>query len=119
MEGLTMNEVRFIEKKLKMTQKQIINVGAFRPGSLSKQYNVCGKADCICKDKKNPQKHGPYYKISYYLKKKHKTSFVPERMVKQIESELKNHVIAKELFEEWTALNTEFSNLRLKTDRVV
>ncbi|MCK4982749.1 MAG: hypothetical protein KAS17_07475, partial [Victivallaceae bacterium] len=40
------------------------------PGSLAEHYNVCGKAQCCCKDKINPRKHGPYYRLSYSLKNK-------------------------------------------------
>lgn len=40
------------------------------PGTLGEYYNVCGKTPCRCKDKVNPQKHGPYYQLSYNLKGK-------------------------------------------------
>lgn len=39
----------------------------FLPGTLAEHYNVCGKAQCRCKDKINPRKHGPYYRLSYSL----------------------------------------------------
>jgi hypothetical protein len=35
------------------------------PGSLTRQYNVCGKAGCRCKDRAHPRRHGAYYKVSY------------------------------------------------------
>lgn len=116
MKGICMGNKSFIENKISKIQSEIIKSGPFRAGSLSKQYNVCGKAGCKCKDQKNPQKHGPYYQISYYLKKKHKTSFVPESAVKQIESEINNYKKVTALFDEWTTLNTELSNLRLKAE---
>lgn len=40
------------------------------PGTVGEHYNVCGKTPCRCKDKDNPQKHGPYYQLSYNLKGK-------------------------------------------------
>ena len=46
------------------------------PGSLEEHYNVCGKAQCRCKDKVNPQKHGPQYRLSYSLKGKNSSVFV-------------------------------------------
>ena len=45
------------------------------PGSLREQYNVCGKAGCRCKDPKKPQKHGPYYQLSYTWRGKSSTPF--------------------------------------------
>ncbi len=40
------------------------------PGTLEEHYNVCGKAQCRCKDKTNPKKHGPYHRLSYNLRGK-------------------------------------------------
>jgi hypothetical protein len=48
------------------------------PGVLEKRLNICGKADCRCKDKVNPQLHGPYYRLCYNVKGKASTVFVPE-----------------------------------------
>ena len=36
-------------------------------GKVSKQYNICGNPKCKCKDKDNPQLHGPRYQLSYTL----------------------------------------------------
>lgn len=49
------------------------------PGTLEKRYNVCGKAGCCCKDKDNPRKHGPYYRLCYNLKGKNSSIFIPEQ----------------------------------------
>ena len=58
-------------KKIESIKQKIIELEEMRPGSLSKQYNVCGTPNCKCKDKEKPQKHGPYYQLSYT----HKTHF--------------------------------------------
>lgn len=55
---------------------QIAAVGPVLPGKLELHYNVCGKAGCRCKDPKNPQKHGPYYRLSYSLNGKNSSMFV-------------------------------------------
>jgi len=34
-------------------------------GSIVKQGNICGKAVCVCKRKKNPVLHGPYSYLSH------------------------------------------------------
>jgi hypothetical protein len=46
---------------------QLVNLKPILPGSISEQYNVCGKANCRCKDKVNPRKHGPQSRLSYTL----------------------------------------------------
>jgi len=46
------------------------------PGSISRQYNVCGKPDCRCKHPDNPQRHGPYGQLSYSLGGRSSSMFV-------------------------------------------
>ena len=48
----------------------MLNGKPMLPGTLAEYYNVCGKTPCRCKDKDNPQKHGPYFQLSYNLCKK-------------------------------------------------
>jgi hypothetical protein len=104
-----------IQGKIEAVKKKIIQTGNFRPGSLSTQYNVCGKQGCKCKDKLNPKKHGPYYQLSFYGNKKHTTRFVKKHNLKTIEIEIKNYKSLKQLFDEWIQLSIEQSNLRITT----
>ena len=57
-------------EKIKMRDKirTMISGKPILPGTLGEHYNVCGKKPCRCKDQVNPQKHGPYYQLSYNLK---------------------------------------------------
>jgi len=59
--------------------RELMMISPMLPGTLEKRYNVCGKANCCCKDKKNPKKHGPYYKLSYSVKGKNSSIFVKEK----------------------------------------
>jgi len=61
---------------MKEQVKIMLQAKPILPGSLEEHYNVCGKAQCRCKDKKNPRKHGPYYRLSYSLKSKNSSVFV-------------------------------------------
>jgi len=61
------------------------------PGSLEEHYNVCGKAQCRCKDKVNPQKHGPYYRLSYSLKGKNSSVFVKKEDAPAIKAMTENY----------------------------
>lgn len=45
-------------------------------GSIVKQGNICGKAVCICKRKKNPVLHGPYNYLSHRSRKSNNTIFL-------------------------------------------
>ena len=85
-----------------------------RPGSLSEQYNVCGNPTCRCKDPKNPQRHGPYYQISYSHKGRSTTEFVKPAMVAEARRQLKTHRRFKKLAEEWIDLSVKIAKLRKK-----
>ncbi len=61
------------------------------PGSLEEHYNVCGKAQCRCKDKNNPRKHGPYYRLSYSLKGKNSSVFVKKEDAEVIRKMTENY----------------------------
>ena len=63
------NRETTLEKQIEETKKTLVALGDMRPGSLSKQYNVCGKPGCSCKADP-PKKHGPYYQVSYTRKGK-------------------------------------------------
>ncbi len=52
-----------------LVKKGMINIPML-PGVLEQHYNTCGKRGCRCLNKENPQKHGPYYRLSYMVKGK-------------------------------------------------
>ncbi len=63
-------------KELKVLIEKQIKLGAIMPGSIREQYSVCGKAECVCRDKINPSKHGPYNQLSFTTKGKSSTMFI-------------------------------------------
>jgi hypothetical protein len=65
--------------KIKVIENKIDEM---RPGSLSERYNVCGVAKCICKDPKNPQKHGPYTQLNYVHQGKNRTKLIRKEFIK-------------------------------------
>ena len=72
----TEQRIQFLEEKIQEIKTRLMDLGEMRPGSLSQQYNVCGKPGCRCKDPKNPQRHGPYYQLSYVHQGKSTTQFI-------------------------------------------
>jgi len=85
-----------------------------RPGSLSKQYTVCGKPSCRCADPKHPQKHGPYYQLSFVHRGKSTTQFIRAPFVPEVEQQLASYKRFRELADEWVHLALEHSRLRLE-----
>jgi len=51
-----------IERQIEKLKRDLAGLGQLRPGSLSKQYTVCGHPGCRCLATP-PQKHGPYYQL--------------------------------------------------------
>ena len=41
--------------------QQLMELSPLCSGSLHQQYLTCGKTQCRCHDRKDPQRHGPYY----------------------------------------------------------
>jgi len=102
------------KSRIEEIKKRLAAMGEMRPGSLSKQYNVCGNPTCRCKDPKNPQKHGPYYQLSYSHKGKSTTEFVKRGTVTETRKQLKNYRTFKKLTEEWVELSVKIARLRKK-----
>lgn len=67
-----------MEKELKGRLIELLNEGPMIPGSIKKQWNVCGMPGCRCKDPVNPRKHGPYFQLSFTLAGKSTSMFVRE-----------------------------------------
>ena len=110
-------KIRQLEGAIEKTKTQIEKLGELRPGTLSEQYNVCGTPGCRCKAKP-PQKHGPYYQLSYSLNKKSTTRFVKKEDLARIKKEIKDYAKLKMLVDRWVALATELSDLKVAPKKV-
>jgi hypothetical protein len=94
-----------MSKARKKIEEQLAQLGPLLPGSISEQWNVCGKAGCRCKAKDNPQKHGPYQKLSFTILGKSSTMFIKKddlsEAKKRIESYGKFKKLCGELVLAW------------------
>ena len=85
---------------------------AVTPGSLSKQYNICGNPTCRCKDPEKPRKQGPYYNLSYTWNGKGRTEFIRKERLAQVRENIKNYKTLKRLVKQWVDLSLEISQLQ-------
>jgi hypothetical protein len=106
-----------IERKIERLKQQLAGLGPMHPGSLSEQYNVCGKPDCRCKDPKNPQKHGPYYHLSFTWRGKSRTLFVRAERLAEMREKLANYKRFRELTDEWVDLVVELEQQERERNR--
>lgn len=106
-----------LEARIEKLKQEIVRLGDLRPGKLSQQYNVCGKADCRCKADP-PQKHGPYYQVSFTRKGKSSTQFVRKEDLAVVRQQLRNYQRLQELIDRWITLGMELSRLKLPSARL-
>jgi len=107
-----------LESRIEKIKQEIAALGPLRPGTLSQQFNVCGKPDCRCKADP-PQKHGPYYQLSFTWQGRSSTHFVRREHLKIVEEQLRNYKKLRELVETWATLGMELSQLQLRQERPV
>lgn len=100
-----------IDTKIRHIKQQLLVLGSLRPGALSEQYNVCGKAACRCKAQP-PQKHGPYYQLSFTWKARSRTQFIRRPEVAEVKRQLRNYRRLRSLVDEWIALELEQAQLK-------
>ena len=106
-----------LEARIETVKQAIVRLGDLRPGKLSQPYNVCGKADCRCKADP-PQKHGPYYQLSFTRSGKSSTQFVRKQDLAVVRLQLRNYQRLQELIDRWITLGMELSRLKLPSARL-
>ena len=108
--------IESLETQIEKIKGELAQLGDLRPGSLSKQYNVCGNPKCKCKATP-PKKHGPYYQLSSTRKGKSRSKFVQKEDVGVVRAQLKNYAKLRKLTERWVDLAEELSILKLKESK--
>ena len=105
--------IKNIEKRIGRLKLKILEMDSFLPGSLTKQYNVCGTKNCRCKDPDNPKKHGPYYQLAYYKDGKHTTSSIPKDLAPQVKIEIANYKRIKKLMDDLISTQLKLTMLKI------
>ena len=101
---LNSRNIQKLEVQIARIKAQLQKHGAMRPGSLSRQYNVCGKPGCRCKDPKRPRRHGPYYQLNYVHRGKKTSQFIRREILRRVQTELLNYKQFRWLTEQWIGL---------------
>jgi Family of unknown function (DUF6788) len=101
---------REIDRRIAAIKRALVALGPLRPGSISRQYNVCGSATCRCKA--DPAaRHGPYYQLSYTHRRRSSSEFVREQDLDDVQRQLENYERLRALVEEWIALGIQQARL--------
>lgn len=110
-------QAKRIEAQIETLKTELLKIGEMRPGSLSTQYSACQKPGCKCVDPVKPQKHGPFYQLSYSHRGKSTTQFVRPQFVPVVRRQLATYKKFKRLTEQWVALALELSKLKMEEAR--
>jgi hypothetical protein len=106
--------IETLEAQIAEIKTQLQQQGAMRPGSLSRQYNVCGKPGCRCKDSKRPRRHGPYFQLNYVYRGKKTSQFIRREILSQVRTELANYKQFRRLTERWIGLALQVAQAKDK-----
>ena len=103
--------VHKLEVQIRQIKAQLQAHGPMRPGSLSRQYNVCGKTGCRCKDPAHPRRHGPYYQLNYVYRGKKTSRFIRSETLSRVRTELANYKKFRRLTERWIGLALQIAEI--------
>lgn len=95
------------QKNVEQLKQKILNLGPILPGSISEQWNVCGTRRCKCKDPANPQKHGPYYQLSFSVGGRSSSMFIRKEDISEARKRVKNYQEFKKLTTELVQANVD------------
>lgn len=104
---------RSLQARIDQIKHELVALGELRPGHLSQQYNVCGTPGCRCKATP-PQKHGPYYQLSFTWQGESHTQFVRQQDLAMVQEQVGNYQRLRELVDTWIGLSMELARLRVE-----
>jgi len=123
-EGLTISDIIYmipdmkktltvqdIDGKILQLKNQLMTLGPLHPGSLSRQYQVCGRPGCKCVDPHQPRPHGPYTKLTYVYHGKFTCRFVRAGTLKEVTALLGTFKTFRKLIDQWIGLAIQRAGL--------
>jgi hypothetical protein len=110
-------QAKRIDAQIEKVKADLLKIGEMRPGSLSRQYSACQKPGCKCVDPVKPQKHGPFYQLSYTHRGKSTTQFVRPQFVPEVRKQLAAYKKFRALTDKWIALALDRSKLNMESAR--
>ncbi len=100
-----------IDEKILHLKRQLLDLGPLHPGSLSRQYQVCGKSGCKCTDPEKPQPHGPYTKLTYAHHGKFTCRFVRAEALPEVAALVATFKTFRQITDQWVQLAIQRAQL--------
>ena|SRR3989338_5797666 len=92
-----MKNPNILEKRIAKIKSDLLAIDEMHPG----------------KDPKNPQKHGPYYQLSYVSKGKSTSRFIKAEFLQAVKKQTANYAKFKALSEDWKNLAADLVKLKM------
>lgn len=102
----TNTSVKRLEREIENIRKKLLALGPMHPGSVSRQYQVCGNPACKCMHPE-PKKHGPYYKLAYVHRGRPRCRFVRADCVADMKHRLATYKKFRALMDKWIELSIQ------------
>lgn len=99
-----------LQHRIEEIKAEITTLGPLRPGTLSRQYNVCGTPGCRCKEDPD-QRHGPYHQLSYTWNGKSRSEFVREPEIARVQAQVRTYARLRSLVDQWVDAAIELARL--------
>lgn len=99
-----------LRRRIEAIKGELARLGPLRRGTLTQQYNVCGTPGCRCKNEP-PQKHGPYYQLSYTWQRHSRSESVLPQEVHRVREQLRNYQRLRILVDDWIGSGIELARL--------
>ena len=96
-----------LAREIDTLKKKLLGLGPMHPGSVSRQYQVCGNPACRCMHPNRPQLHGPYYKLAYVHRGKPVCRFVRAGCVSAMKERLATYKTFRALMDKWIELSIQ------------
>jgi hypothetical protein len=98
--------------RLEALQREILQLGFVRPGSLVRRFMPCGNPACRCMSR-SPELHGPYYQWTHKVRGKTRTVRLSEDQARACREWIGNHRRLRQLVRKMEMLSLK------ETDRML
>ena len=90
----------YIDIRMSSPQIYLKVAGPILSGSVSVAKSRCGKLNCICRARKNPKLHGPFYRWTGVIDGKRTTKTISKGEARECELRIKNYRKMQEKIDE-------------------
>jgi hypothetical protein len=108
------SSVQNCQARIAQIQQQLLALDSMRPGSMTRQYRICGSPNCRCVDPTHPRRHGPYYQVNYVYAGKKTAYYVQPADIKTVRRELANYKKFRRLITRWIGLTVQIARIKQK-----